>query len=227
MHELLEENPFFGHVGLHRFGWYRGNEFHPIVQLPSEYWVLNLQKPQSDWNQHFEYTIGRYDEDRKGMYTQALFGGERTIHVGLDIGGPAMTPVFAFEDGIIHSFADNDEDGSYGPTIITEHQLVIEGQRRSIWLLHGHLSRQSLVGLNVGTRINKGDQIASIGEEHENGVGLHMFIFSCRLLNLPNPICKALFLLKTENKPSRCILIRETSWATYTEASSARYAFNA
>ena len=145
------------------------NQFHPIVQLPSEYWVLNLQKPQSDWNQHFEYTIGRYDEDRKGMYTQALFGGERTIHVGLDIGGPAMTPLFAFEDGIIHSFADNDEDGSYGPTIITEHQLVIEGQRRSIWLLHGHLSRQSLVGLNVGTRINKGDQIASIGEEHENG----------------------------------------------------------
>ncbi len=145
------------------------NQFHPIVQLPSEYWVLNLQKPQSDWNQHFEYTIGRYDEDRKGMYTQALFGGERTIHVGLDIGGPAMTPLFAFEDGIIHSFADNDEDGSYGPTIITEHQLVIEGQRRSIWLLHGHLSRQSLVGLNVGTHINKGDQIASIGEEHENG----------------------------------------------------------
>ena len=145
------------------------NRFHPIVQLPSEYWVLNLQKPQSDWNQHFEYTIGRYDEDRKGMYTQALFGGERTIHVGLDIGGPAMTPLFAFEDGIIHSFADNDEDGSYGPTIITEHQLVIEGQRRSIWLLHGHLSRQSLTGLNVGTHINKGDQIASIGEEHENG----------------------------------------------------------
>jgi len=146
-----------------------GNEFHPIVQLPSEYWVLNLQKPQSDWNQHFEYTIGRYDEDRKGMYTQALFGGERTIHVGLDIGGPAMTPLFAFEDGIIHSFADNDEDGSYGPTIITEHQLVIEGQSRSIWLLHGHLSRESLVGLKVGTCINKGDQIASIGEEHENG----------------------------------------------------------
>ena len=145
------------------------NQFHPIVQLPSEYWVLNLQKPQSDWNQHFEYTIGRYDEDRKGMYTQALFGGERTIHVGLDIGGPAMTPLFAFEDGIIHSFADNDEDGSYGPTIITEHQLIIEEERRSIWLLHGHLSRQSLVGLNVGTHINKGDQIASIGEEHENG----------------------------------------------------------
>ena len=37
------------------------------------------------------------------MYTQDLFGGERTIHVGLDIGGPAQTPIFAFEDGRIHS----------------------------------------------------------------------------------------------------------------------------
>ena len=70
--------------------------------------------------------------------TQALFG-RRTIHVGLGIGGPAMTPVFAFEDGIIHSFADNDEDGSYGPTIITEHQLVIEGNV-VVWLPWSFLS---------------------------------------------------------------------------------------
>lgn len=145
------------------------NQFHPIIHLPNEYWVLNLQKPQRDWNQHFEYTIGRYDEDRKGMYTQALFGGERTIHVGLDIGGPATTPIFAFEDGSIHSFADNDEDGSYGPTIVTEHQLEINGHHRNIWLLHGHLSRESLVNLKVGARINRGDQIATIGGEHENG----------------------------------------------------------
>ena len=88
------------------------NLFHPIVQVPEDYWVLDLQKPQSDWNQYYDFTIGRYDEDRKGMYTQALFGGERTIHVGLDIGGPVHTPIFAFEDGTIHSFADNDEDGS-------------------------------------------------------------------------------------------------------------------
>ena len=145
------------------------NNFHPIVHLPEEYWVLNLQKPQTQWNQHYEFTIGRYDEDRKGMYTQALFGGERTIHVGLDIGGPAQTSIYAFEDGIIHSFADNDVDGSYGPTIITQHELLIEGEEQTIWVLHGHLSRESLDDLVVGNRINKGDQIGTMGDEHENG----------------------------------------------------------
>ena len=146
-----------------------GNIFHPIVQLPNEYWVLNLQRPQTNWNQHFDFTIGRYDEDRKGMYTQELFGGERTIHVGLDIGGPAQTPVFAFEDGIIHSFADNDVDGSYGPTIITEHLLSIDGKEQTIWVLHGHLSRESLDNLVVGQSIRKGDEIGKLGEEFENG----------------------------------------------------------
>jgi len=145
------------------------NIFHPIVQLPDVYWVLDLQKPQTNWNQHFSFTIGRYDEDRKGMYTQELFGGERTIHVGLDIGGPAQTPVFAFEDGIIHSFADNDVDGSYGPTIITEHLLSIEGKEQTIWVLHGHLSRESLDNLVAGETIRKGDQIGKMGEEFENG----------------------------------------------------------
>lgn len=145
------------------------NKFHPIVHLPEEYWVLNLQKPQTQWNQHYEFTIGRYDEDRKGMYTQALFGGERTIHVGLDIGGPAQTSIYAFDDGIIHSFADNDVDGSYGPTIITQHELLIEGEEQTIWVLHGHLSRESLDDLVVGNRIKKGDQIGTMGDEHENG----------------------------------------------------------
>ena len=145
------------------------NNFHPIVHLPEEYWVLNLQKPQTQWNQHYQFTIGRYDEDRKGMYTQALFGGERTIHVGLDIGGPAQTSIYAFEDGIIHSFADNDVDGSYGPTIITQHELLIEGEEQTIWVLHGHLSRESLDDLVAGNPIKKGDQIGTMGDEHENG----------------------------------------------------------
>jgi murein DD-endopeptidase MepM/ murein hydrolase activator NlpD len=145
------------------------NTFHPIVLLPDEYWVLNLQKPQATWNQQYEYTVGRYDEDRRGMYTQDLFGGERTIHVGLDIGGPAQTPIFAFEDGRIHSFADNHEDGSYGPTIITEHSIEIDGEQQTIWVLYGHLSRESLNGLVAGAPISKGDAIGKMGEEDENG----------------------------------------------------------
>ena len=145
------------------------NIFHPIVSLPEHYWVLNLQRPQSDWDNPYDVTIGRYDENRKGMYTQELFGGERTIHVGLDIGAPAQTPIHAFQDGLIHSFADNDEEGSYGPTIITEHSIQIDGIQTSLWVLHGHLSQESLQGLKIGDQILKGQEIGKMGDEDENG----------------------------------------------------------
>lgn len=145
------------------------NSFHPIVTLPEHYWVLNLQRPQTNWDNPYPITIGRYDEDRKGMYTQELFGGERTIHVGLDIGAPAKTSIYAFFDGKIHSFADNDQDGSYGPTIITEHSIQINGVLTPLWVLHGHLSRSSLQGLTVGERILQGQEIGKMGDENENG----------------------------------------------------------
>ena len=145
------------------------NAYHPIVPLPEDYWVLNLQRPQTEWGNPYSVTIGRYDENRKGMYTQELFAGERTIHVGLDIGAPAQTPIYAFEDGLIHSFADNDQDGSYGPTIITEHSLQISGKPTTLWVLHGHLSRESLHELNVGEPIVKGQEIGKMGTKGENG----------------------------------------------------------
>ena len=144
------------------------NIFHPIVSLPEQYWVLNLQRPQTDWANPYDVTIGRYDEDRKGMYTQELFGGERTIHVGLDIGAPAQTPIHAFQDGFIHSFADNDEEGSYGPTIITEHSLQIDGIQTSLWVLHGHLSRKTIQDLTIGEPIVQPQEIRKMGHENEN-----------------------------------------------------------
>ena len=145
------------------------NTYHPIVPLPESYWVLNLQRPQTEWTNPYPYTIGRYDENRKGMYTQELFAGERTVHVGLDIGAPAQTPIYAFEDGLIHSFADNDQDGSYGPTIITEHTVEINGKATALWVLHGHLSRESLQELNAGDLIVKGQEIGKMGTDEENG----------------------------------------------------------
>lgn len=145
------------------------NTYHPIVPLPEGYWVLNLQRPQTEWANPYSVTIGRYDEDRRGMYTQELFEGKRTIHVGLDIGAPAQTPIYAFEDGLIHSFADNDQDGSYGPTIITEHSLQINGKQTTLWVLHGHLSRESLQELNEGEQIVKGQAIGKMGTVEENG----------------------------------------------------------
>ena len=152
--------------------------FHQVIELPDEYWVFDFSKgPQSDFENPFPYSIGKYDEKRPGMYTTPLFGGVRNHHVGLDIGAPENTPVYAFSDGVIHSFGDNSEDGSYGPTVITEHTVSLPvhvGSKEktapvNFWVLHGHLSRASLIGLEVGQNFNAGDRIASLGGKHENG----------------------------------------------------------
>ena len=122
------------------------NLFHPIVQVPEDYWVLDLQKPQSDWNQYYDFTIDN------GINSQEYWSFNMSNQQLFSI-----------------SLADNDEDGSYGPTIITEHRIPIEGVEQMLWVLHGHLSRNSLEGLEVGARISKGEQIGSMGAEHENG----------------------------------------------------------
>ena len=152
--------------------------FHPVVNLPEEYWVFDFTRGEDkSWKCPFEYQIGRYNEFRPGMYETEIFGGVRNIHVGIDIGAPVDTPVYAFADGKIHSFGINPEDGSYGPTIITEHDidlikssvLSLESSSDKFWVLHGHLSKQSLNGLEIGMKINSGDVIAKIGSESENG----------------------------------------------------------
>ena len=103
-----------------------------VIMLPEEYWVFDFTKGEDpDFKCPFPYQIGRYDEIRPGMYTQELFGGERDLHVGIDIGAPVGEPVHAFSKGVVHSLGINDEDGSYGPTIIIKHEF--EG--RPIWAL--------------------------------------------------------------------------------------------
>ena len=58
-----------------------------VIMLPEEYWVFDFTKGEDpDFKCPFPYQIGRYDEIRPGMYTQELFGGERDLHVGIDIG---------------------------------------------------------------------------------------------------------------------------------------------
>lgn len=152
--------------------------FHEVVKMGDEYWVFDFSRgPQSDFDCPFDYSVGRYDERRPGMYTTPLFGGERDLHMGIDLGAPVGTPVFAFADGVIHSLGVNPEDGSYGPTIITRHDVSLPahvGSSKSealqtIWVLHGHLQMKSLDGLSVGQSFKSGDTIAWIGAEHENG----------------------------------------------------------
>ena len=72
--------------------------FHPVVVLPPDTVVLDLTRPATP--PEARWTIGRYDEDRV-IYTQALFSGARTVHMGIDLGGPVGTAVHAFAGGVV------------------------------------------------------------------------------------------------------------------------------
>ena len=147
-----------------RFSGWESFEFSPVVDLPSEYTILDLSvnpwKPSKT-----EFSIGKYDEIRPNMYTTPIFAGIRNIHMGLDINGPTGTPCMAFADGIISHFGYNTEPGDYGNVIITKHNIL----GTIVWALYGHLSSNSIVDKEIGQEINQGDVIAWFGEEHENG----------------------------------------------------------
>ena len=123
--------------------------FHPTVVFDGPYWVHDFTRPSPEgWTAPYPYSVGRYDEHRPAMYTTELFEGERNHHVGLDLGAPVHTPVHAFDAGEVAMIAVNDEDGSYGPTLITKHTLrlptsvggPLSTDERTFWVLYGHLS---------------------------------------------------------------------------------------
>ncbi len=139
-------------------------DFHPVVILPDDYVVLDLNK--SSWNSPSDqFCVGKYNEIRPNMYNTDLFQGVRNIHMGIDVGGPVGTPCMAFLDGIISHYGYNSEPGDYGFVIITKH--VISG--KNIWALYGHLDSSSIKGKKVGEKISKGDVLAWSGDYDENG----------------------------------------------------------
>jgi 4-aminobutyrate aminotransferase-like enzyme len=116
--------------------------------------------------------IGRYNEARL-VYTTDLFKARteemdehRTVHLGIDLFKHSGTPVYAPLTGKVHSIENNTAPLDYGPTIILEHRTD-KGQ--SFYTLYGHLSPDSLTGLDIGMPVEKGRQIASIGEPGSNG----------------------------------------------------------
>ena len=123
------------------------------------------------------YSIGRYDENRIGMYSSELFldetnsidgyAGARTVHVGIDLGGPVGTPVYAISDGVIHSLGYNADLGDYGNVVVVEHTIPSNG--RKLWALYGHLDGASIRGKLPGQRIRRGCRIGRMGDIHENG----------------------------------------------------------
>src|SRR6185437_5739666 len=116
------------------------------------------------------YGIGGYAEHRTLYARSRHFGtseaGEpRRLHLGADIWGPAGTPVMAPLEGIVHSFAFNNNESDYGATIVLTHQL----DGAIFHTLYGHLSLNSLKNLDEGRRVSAGEVIAEFGMRFENG----------------------------------------------------------
>nr|WKN36747.1 peptidoglycan DD-metalloendopeptidase family protein [Tunicatimonas sp. TK19036] len=111
--------------------------------------------------------IGGFLENRSIYRRSTLYTTEevRSIHLGVDVWSPALTPIHAPLDGVIHSFKDNDGFGDYGPTIILEHKI----ENSTFYSLYGHLSRESLRNKRVGQPIQKDECFAALGNYPENG----------------------------------------------------------
>jgi 4-aminobutyrate aminotransferase-like enzyme/Ser/Thr protein kinase RdoA (MazF antagonist) len=116
--------------------------------------------------------VGRYGEPRL-CYTSVKYAGNggdfperRTVHTAIDLFLPAGSPVLAPLPGCVHSFANNRTRLDYGPTIVLEHAPV-DGP--TFYTLYGHLSEDSLDPLEVAQPVERGQEIARIGDFLSNG----------------------------------------------------------
>ena len=138
----------------------------PPIHLPDEVYIHDFSNPPAeDWVCPMEYSIGKYDEVRKGMYLQEHFETNRVLHMGLDIGGPLASPVHSCLDGKVVFSGYHHEDGDYGNTIITKHQVG----ERTLWILYGHLCSHSIKYTTAGEHVKAGQLIGWLGDEQENG----------------------------------------------------------
>ena len=129
-----------------------------------DYTVLDLT--DGSWESpETEFSIGKYDEVRPNLYNTELFGGERNVHMGIDIGGPVGTPCMGFMDGEISHFGYNPAAGDYGNVVITKHDIG----GVPVWALYGHLDAASIEDKRVGQIVESGDVIAWFGAFEENG----------------------------------------------------------
>jgi murein DD-endopeptidase MepM/ murein hydrolase activator NlpD len=163
--KVIDFNPVNDH--LLKFDFTASNtELSPEDVSDTEKFSSWVNKKLKDNN--CRYGIGGYMEHRTLYARSELFNTTdepRRLHLGIDIWAEAGTPVYAPISGHVHSFADNDHYGDYGPTIILEHQL----NGLPLYTLYGHLSRKDLEGLFIGAPIAMGQQIATFGNADENG----------------------------------------------------------
>ena len=89
----------------------------------------------------------------------------RDIHLAVDFWAPAGTAICAPIEGNLHSFGNNEDPGNYGPTLVLEHTLG----NITFFTLYGHLSMDSLRGLEAGRVYKSGETLATLGGAAVNG----------------------------------------------------------
>lgn len=142
--------------------------FHPVVHLPNTIEVYDFSNGYNpDRILQTEFGIGQYNEHRPSMYTGDLFEREsRTIHMGIDIGGPVGTPIHAPLPGVIAYQGYNPEPFDYGHVIVSKHTHHTLG---TFWILFGHLSQSSIELRSIGQSFNSGDILGYFGDKSDNG----------------------------------------------------------
>lgn len=120
-------------------------------------------------SQAVAYGLGAYAEDRR-VYTSAQFadaGGpeRRTVHTGIDVFAPAMTPVHAPLAGQVLHLTYNADPLDYGHTLIVQHDVA----GLPCFTLYGHLAATMPTLLIPGDAVAPGQLIAHVGDWHENG----------------------------------------------------------
>lgn len=126
------------------------------------------------------YGVGKYDERRPNMYVgdQYTSGDQesRDIHMGIDLASPTGSDVIAFTHGTVVEKKFNSLSYDYGGTLVTNHEVELvrkgvsgRGDKFQLFVLWGHLSFESLAGLQPGQPFKTGDTLAQLGNETQNG----------------------------------------------------------
>ena len=128
------------------------------------------------------WSVGGYLEDRSvalAPYPQ-MADEKRYYHLGVDINFPTYTPIYAPLNAVIVRSEYEEGEGNYGGLAV----LKCHENGSTFYLLFGHLERASLP--TKGAKVAAGEQIAKIGDFHENGAWyphLHLQVLTEKAYN--------------------------------------------